>query len=96
MNKKTICPCCEGYYFKIQDNDEICPICSWQDDLLQRENADRIGGANRLSLNQYRQRWLDKQLLQELSQAEASCTNQIPLEIATVLGKIKERLTVNI
>ena len=57
-----ICPCCGQYSFKIQDNYEICPICNWEDDVRQKKEPDRAGGANKLSLNQFRLEWLDKQL----------------------------------
>jgi hypothetical protein len=35
---------------------EICPICGWEDDLVQFEDSDYRGGANHLSLNEWRQR----------------------------------------
>jgi len=50
------CPCCgfltlgppsPGSY-------EICPVCWWEDDLVQYKDPSREGGANRVSLNQAR------------------------------------------
>jgi hypothetical protein len=46
------------YYFEYVDFFETCPICHWQDDGLQRTEPDLAGGANKLSLNQYRRKWL--------------------------------------
>ncbi len=54
-NEKYRCPCC-GYktldppphYF------EICEVCYWQDDLVQFDEPDRRGGANKVSLNEAR------------------------------------------
>ena len=54
MKQKYSCPCCEfltldapppGTY-------EICPVCAWEDDPVQFNDPDYIGGANQISLNQ--------------------------------------------
>jgi len=45
------CPCC-GYYTLRDESDDICRVCAWQDDILQREDRDYIGGPNNVSLNQ--------------------------------------------
>jgi hypothetical protein len=34
---------------------EICPVCFWEDDLVQFNDPDYAGGANRVSLNEARQ-----------------------------------------
>ncbi|WP_211219403.1 CPCC family cysteine-rich protein [Enterococcus pallens] len=39
------CHCC-GYYTLIEDSDDICPVCWWQDDIVQREDPDYGGGPN--------------------------------------------------
>ena len=88
-----ICPCCEQYSFKIQDNYEICPICNWEDDVRQRKEPNRVGGANKLSLNQFKLEWFDKQLLQDIVQAEKVCDNKTPIEIISVLKKMKQRFS---
>ena len=59
MDRKKICPVCEKYEFEEQDAYEICPVCDWEDDLLQRKNPDYSGGANKLSLNEYRKKYLE-------------------------------------
>ena len=54
------CPCCgkstlteepPGTY-------EICPVCGWEDDDAQFRNADLSGGANEMSLNEARAKFL--------------------------------------
>ena len=55
--KGQICPVCGKYTFIEDDNFEICPVCGWEDDGLQREDPDYDGGANHLSLNQYREEY---------------------------------------
>jgi len=40
-----------------------------------------------------RQRWKDKQLLQEISQVEKSCNDSVLSEIINLLEKIKARLS---
>lgn len=53
-DKKLICPCCEQHYFSKPDSFEGCPVCRWQDDMVQRDDPDFAGGANDLSLNEAR------------------------------------------
>ncbi len=50
--KGLMCPVCGKYRFKIYDFFEVCPICGWEDDGLQRDEPDYEGGANVISLNQ--------------------------------------------
>jgi len=52
--KETICPCCGKHHFENANFYEICPVCGWQDDLLQRVRPEYEGGANPKSLNQYK------------------------------------------
>ena len=46
------CPVCKKHYFKSVGDYEICPICHWEDDPVQRKDPDFKGGANKLSLNE--------------------------------------------
>ena len=46
-----LCPCCGRYCFREAGAYEICPVCGWEDDPLQRREPDFEGGANKLSLN---------------------------------------------
>ena len=56
--KKYTCPCCE---FKTLDSAQglfdICPVCYWEDDNIQRSDPDYKGGANSISLNEARQNY---------------------------------------
>jgi len=52
-----ICPCCYQHHFEYDNNFETCPVCKWQDDGVQRDDPDYPGGANKLSLNQFRAQW---------------------------------------
>ena len=58
MQKKYKCPCCENYTL---DNEpgtfDICNICYWEDDNVQRINPNYDGGANDISLNQARKNY---------------------------------------
>ena len=36
---------------------EICPVCDWQNDLVQLRHPDWDGCANNMSLNQAREAW---------------------------------------
>lgn len=50
-----ICPICEKHQF--EDSNDICPVCFWENDGYQYDEPDFGGGANNLSLNDYKQRW---------------------------------------
>ncbi len=54
------CPVCGKYEFKDDSCYDICPFCGWEDDGVQLDNADYEGGANTLSLNQYREQYYFK------------------------------------
>ncbi len=58
--KKIKCPVCGALMFEYEDSYDICEECYWEDDLLQKEEPDRAGGANLLSLNQYRKEWEER------------------------------------
>ncbi len=46
----TGCPCC-GYETLPERNAyEICPVCYWEDDPVQRRDISYSGGANAISL----------------------------------------------
>jgi hypothetical protein len=51
------CPCCGNQVFEDIGEFEICHICNWEDDPLQREDPNDDMGANTLSLNQFREKW---------------------------------------
>ena len=51
-SENTICPICENYFFEFPDDYDICPICGWENDGLQRDKRDYWGGANTLSVNE--------------------------------------------
>ena len=50
-----MCPICEKHKFK--DCYDICPVCFWENDDYQYDEPDFYGGANNLSLNDYKKRW---------------------------------------
>ncbi|HWQ41310.1 MAG TPA: CPCC family cysteine-rich protein [Desulfosporosinus sp.] len=52
MAGKYKCACCGQDTITEPDFYEICPICGWEDDDLQRNEPDYRGGANEMSLNE--------------------------------------------
>ena len=59
MSREHVCPVCGKHTFK-DFNYEWCPICNWQDDLVQYNEHDYCGGANKKSVNQARAEWHKK------------------------------------
>lgn len=51
------CACCGERTLEYSERFEVCPICEWEDDGIQNDDPDYNGGANELSLNQYRAEW---------------------------------------
>ncbi|WP_010249949.1 glycosyltransferase [Acetivibrio cellulolyticus] len=60
VSKKHTCPCC-GYqtFANDWDDEEICKICYWQNDIDQFTNPNYDGGANEVSLSQARMNYLE-------------------------------------
>ena len=58
--EERICPCCRQYYFTEKNAFEICPVCGWEDDRIQRKDPLFRGGANDLSLIEARSAFLTK------------------------------------
>ena len=57
---KVKCACCGEYVFDEDSLFEICPNCYWQQDTVQEDNPDYDGGANEMSLNEYRKEYFAK------------------------------------
>ena len=55
--QKFVCPVCGQYKFESNGNYDICRVCFWENDELQNKDADLCGGANSLSLNDYKKWW---------------------------------------
>ncbi|MDO5520031.1 MAG: CPCC family cysteine-rich protein [bacterium] len=57
--KRYQCTCCRNYTLEKMPpgTSEICSICGWEDDQMQYDNPDYMGGANELSLNQARMKY---------------------------------------
>ncbi len=41
----------------IENSYSICSVCGWEDDDIQNDNPNYMGGANKMSLNQYKEFW---------------------------------------
>lgn len=67
MNKKSkkrilySCPCCGESTLpeRPPGTFEICSICNWEDDLVQFNDIDYRGGANKISLREARAAYRD-------------------------------------
>ncbi len=54
----SMCPVCGKYRF--DEAYEICEICGWENDPVQKKNPGLAGGANALSLNEARRAYQEK------------------------------------
>lgn len=55
------CKCCGLGLVDGEDNSfDVCHVCGWEDDGLQNDDPDFAGGANALSLNDYRRAFEEK------------------------------------
>lgn len=61
MENKFLCPVCGQHEFDSDNTDEQCPICHWWNDVVQNRIPDYSGGGNKLSLNEFREKWKEKQ-----------------------------------
>ena len=59
MNTNKICPVCGKHEFEEEDAFEICPVCGWEDDLVQRNDPNYKGGANKMSVNEAKEAYKD-------------------------------------
>ena len=51
------CPACGAQVEGEAGDYEICPMCNWEDDPVQRNDPSFAGGANALSLDEARRTW---------------------------------------
>ncbi len=61
----------------IEQSYDICQFCGWEDDSLQNENPNYMGGANHMSLNQYNKFWEENK--EEILKAKNTCFKAIDL-----------------
>ena len=59
MQKKNKCPCCGNLTFgnNFPGSYNICPVCYWEDDLVQFYDENFEGGANEPSLKKARKNY---------------------------------------
>jgi hypothetical protein len=60
MDSKKLCKCCGKYELDKESIFQVCPICGWESDPTQEENPNLVGGANELSLNEYKKNYNSK------------------------------------
>lgn len=58
-----VCPVCDAPVSGDPGTYEICPVCGWEDDPVQRDDPEYRGGANTLSLHDARADWRRRQSL---------------------------------
>lgn len=61
------CPCCDFLTLDRLDSSRTCPVCGWEDDLVQLKDPDRAGGANRPSLREARDSYTQRGFAKDVS-----------------------------
>lgn len=59
FKRKYLCPVCGRHHFQEIGAYEICPVCGWEDDPVQRREPYFEGGANSMSLDQAREAYAE-------------------------------------
>lgn len=59
--QKYHCPACKSLSLESLRNYEICDNCGWEDDPLQYDDPSLEGGANDLSITEFRKRLMKKE-----------------------------------
>ena len=65
IGESYVCPVCGQYTFEHAGDYDICPVCNWEDDLIQLDDPDEEGGANHMSMNQAREAWANGKRVDE-------------------------------
>lgn len=55
-----LCPVCKKHRFEQKGKYEICPVCGWEDDPVARKNPSFRGGANKHSLEEAREKYIEQ------------------------------------
>ena len=58
------CPICHESEFERENDFDVCDICEWENDGVQMDDPDYAGGANYISLNQYKVRWQSRGVME--------------------------------
>lgn len=61
---QVACPVCSGPIDGPSGSYDICATCGWEDDPVQAEDPDYVGGANTMSLSVARDDWARRQATQ--------------------------------
>lgn len=86
------CPCCGNFTLTEERMFEICPICNWEDDNVQFDNPDFRGGANFLSLNEYRSLFSQGKNIQEVEEkARTEYLEKVKAEYASKIRVILQK-----
>jgi hypothetical protein len=58
--KKYKCVCCGNFTMNSEKHGsyDICPICFWEDDIVQYDDPNYAGGANEISLVRARENFI--------------------------------------
>jgi hypothetical protein len=65
------CACCGQKTLELKSRYDICTVCGWEDDPIQNDDPDYMGGANYVSLNIAKKTFAEGKSLRPLK--EAAC-----------------------
>lgn len=79
MKDRSLCPCCGQYLRNFTEDFGICEVCGWEEDCVQEDDPDYIGGANNMSLNQSKKIWEQTKSEEALNIANRRFLRKLPL-----------------
>jgi hypothetical protein len=88
------CPCCGYATLDARGHYDICPICFWEDDGQDNEDADtNRGGPNRVSLSRARLNFLSLGAAEhkDLAHVRPPSPSDLRLRLVVIEGRVVER-----
>ncbi len=87
------CPSCGFPTLKERGTYEICPLCNWEDDYQDNEQADEVRGGPNYKLSLTESRIKIGKTLQKLEITMNGNINSIPISVISILNNHKKRIT---
>jgi uncharacterized Zn finger protein (UPF0148 family) len=86
------CPSCGFPTLKERGKYEICPLCNWEDNYQDDEQADEVWGGPNYKLSLTESRIKIGKTIQKMESALNGHVNMIPISVISILNNHKKRI----